>query len=227
MRKKVKARASRVSYPINDFPLLQLMTTLPHDHLPLSDNTQHSSPAPSHPYQPEKLGSRKRYPTEPNRPLNPFPSPPLSAPTHEDPWRPMSEPPSTRGYTWQVEDMEGSWRKEVAGKGKEVLWDANDHEPVPGLGELPNPRQRIERERDSLERDLLARGPLPIAVWAKVMDSSKGRDKVLVGLVSPLFTGDGGVRLKLIRLEMRSVFFENVSLPPATDIGGTTVITLV
>jgi len=60
--------------------------------------------------------------------------------------------------------------------------------------------------------------PLPIAVWAKVMDSSKGRDKVLVrqdvessGLMKEVLGREADI------LEMRTIYLENIPLPPKPD----------
>jgi hypothetical protein len=57
--------------------------------------------------------------------------------------------------------------------------------------------------------------PLPIAVWAKVMDSSKGRDKVLVRQdVMSLDLMKEVFGRKADMLEMRPIYLEDIPLPP-------------
>jgi len=57
--------------------------------------------------------------------------------------------------------------------------------------------------------------PLPIAVWARVMDSSKGRDKVLVRQeVKSSDLMNKGLGRKADMLEMRTIYLENIPLPP-------------
>jgi hypothetical protein len=64
--------------------------------------------------------------------------------------------------------------------------------------------------------------PLPIAVWATIMDSSKGRDKVLVrhSHLTPYIYADG-------RIEMRSIYVTYLPISLINHSGRSTIITLV
>jgi hypothetical protein len=162
------------------------------------------------------LGST-RQPTEsaPNVALHSFPSPPLSStnspitylPHHPDPWFERSSRLSDQEMelsTGSVSGLEGSWRMEgeVLPRGKEKEWEIRD--------------THLEGERRSkmprgVSPDKGAR-PLGIAVMASVMDTSKGRDKILVSS-HPTFVKPGWM-LRGCREENRTIFDENVPLPP-------------
>lgn len=154
-----------------------------------------STPQDHHRYITKEGRSRLRTESAPAvSSLHPFPSPPLSAaaspityiPHDTDPWLershhevlPRSQP--MESSTGSVSGLEGSWRLEGEvqrrGKEKEEIWDAR--EPTVGLEEE---RKAKAAGGMALDRgNASGSGPVGIAVMASVMDTSKGRDKVLV-----------------------------------------------
>ena len=130
-------------------------------------------------------------------PLHPHSIPKAQQQAHWNPHLEILAPKPVRVFSMDFPaSLENSWRTEdIKGKEKEVIWDAQA-----SLGQYPPPsgqepkgytlslgptsgssvRPGARALDKSLERWLGRNGPLPTAVWASIMDTSAGRDKILV-----------------------------------------------
>ncbi|WVQ69737.1 uncharacterized protein L199_007957 [Kwoniella botswanensis] len=88
----------------------------------------------------------------------------------------MSIPPISLDSSWRTESPPN--RRSGAGKEREVIWDV-DNLPngldALGLISPPAKKDEIQKHKEKEDRD----GPSGVKVLARIMDTSKGRDKVL------------------------------------------------
>ena len=165
-------------------------------HKPLSSSPHHILPPQPEDIHPGFVVFRAK--SAPNLSPHPFPSPPLSVtasptthlPTH-DPWLEPSHIHSgmdLSASTSSVGGLDGAWRSDGRGKERESgsIWDARETRETREMDRITEGERRIQGEKimkvlgGSLPEEGF--GPLPVAVLASVMDTSKGRDKVLVRL---------------------------------------------
>lgn len=79
-----------------------------------------------------------------------------------------------------MESLESSWRSDIPRQGAADPWQSGTVEitlpPTSRLSDSRGESSTSKRER----REDNAQKPLPLEIWARVMETSKGRDKVLV-----------------------------------------------